>query len=150
MPSFLIISTNFLNNMLVKDKVVIITGGGSGIGEACARLFAQHKAKVVVSDINLAQAERVAADITQNGGTAIALQTDVTQYEQVENLILKTIEAFQKLDVMVNNAGIGGKNQYKTAEHTLDDWHNVIAVNQTGVWQYCQHRFISWLESIGQ
>ena len=119
--------------MLVKDKVVIITGGGSGIGEACARLFAQHEAKVVVSDINLAQAERVAADITQNGGTAIALQTDVTQYEQVENLILKTVETFQKLDVMVNNAGIGGKNQYKTADHTLDDWHNVIAVNQTGV-----------------
>ena len=101
--------------MLVKDKVVIITGGGSGIGEACARLFAQHQAKVVVSDINLAQAERVAADISKNGGTAIALQTDVTQYEQVENLIHQTIEKFQKLDVMVNNAGIGGKNQFKTA-----------------------------------
>ena len=119
--------------MLVKDKVVIITGGGSGIGEACARLFAQHQAKVVVSDIHLAQAERVAAAITQNGGTAIALQTDVTQYEQVEKLIHQTIETFHKLDVLVNNAGIGGKNQYKTAEHTLDDWHNVIAVNQTGV-----------------
>ena len=120
--------------MLVKDKVVIITGGGSGIGEACARLFAQHQAKVVVSDIDLVQAERVAADITQNGGTAIALQTDVTQYEQVEKLIHQTIETFQKLDVLVNNAGIGGKNQFKTANHTLDDWHNVIAVNQTGVY----------------
>lgn len=119
--------------MLVKDKVVIITGAGSGIGEATAKLFAQNEAKVVVSDINLANAERVVSEITESGGTATAIQTDVTQFEQVENLIQHAVETYGKLDVMVNNAGIGGKAQNKTAEHTLDDWHNVIAVNQTGV-----------------
>lgn len=119
--------------MLVKDKVVIITGAGSGIGEATAKLFAQNEAKVVVSDINLANAERVVSEITESGGTATAVQTDVTQFEQVENLIQHAVETYGKLDVMVNNAGIGGKAQNKTAEHTLDDWHNVIAVNQTGV-----------------
>jgi NAD(P)-dependent dehydrogenase (short-subunit alcohol dehydrogenase family) len=119
--------------MLVKDKVVIITGAGSGIGEATAKLFAQNEAKVVVSDINLANAERVVSEITESGGTATAVQTDVTQFEQVESLIQRAVETYGKLDVMVNNAGIGGKAQNKTAEHTLDDWHNVIAVNQTGV-----------------
>ena len=119
--------------MQVKDKVVIITGAGSGIGEASAKLFAEHGAKVVVSDINLANVERVKAEITEGGGVAIAVQTDVTKYEQVEILINTAVEIFQKLDVMVNNAGIGGKEQHKTAQHTLDDWHNVIAVNQTGV-----------------
>ena len=119
--------------MQVKDKVVIITGAGSGIGEASAKLFAEHGAKVVVSDINLANVERVKAEITEGGGTAIAVQTDVTKYEQVEILVNTAVETFQKLDVMVNNAGIGGKEQHKTAQHTLDDWHNVIAVNQTGV-----------------
>ena len=119
--------------MLVKDKVVIITGAGSGIGKATAKLFAQNEAKVVVSDINLANAERVVSEITESGGTAIAVQTDVTQFEQVENLIQQAVKTYGKLDVMVNNAGIGGKAQNKTAEHTLDDWHNVIAVNQTGV-----------------
>ena len=119
--------------MQVKDKVVIVTGAGSGIGEATAKLFAQHQAKVVVSDINLVHAERVVAEIIEADGKAIAVQTDVTQYEQVEMLIQKAVETFGQLDVLVNNAGIGGKNQLKTAEHTLDDWHNVIAVNQTGV-----------------
>lgn len=119
--------------MLVKDKVVIITGAGSGIGEATAKLFAQNEAKVVVSDINWTNAERVVSEITESGGTATAVQTDVTQFEQVEKLIQRAVETYGKLDVMVNNAGIGGKAQNKTAEHTLDDWHNVIAVNQTGV-----------------
>ena len=119
--------------MQVKDKVVIVTGAGSGIGEATAKLFAQHQAKVVVSDINLVYAERVVAEIIEGDGKAIAVQTDVTQYEQVEMLIQKAVETFGQLDVLVNNAGIGGKNQLKTAEHTLEDWHNVIAVNQTGV-----------------
>lgn len=122
--------------MNLKDKVVVITGAGSGIGKATAKLFGMHKAIVVVSDINLEHAEKVANDIRNDGGKASAMETDVTQFEHVEELIKTVIENHGRLDVMVNNAGIGGKHQARTAEHSLDDWHNVIAVNQTGVF-YC-------------
>nr|MBC7612108.1 SDR family oxidoreductase [Pseudopedobacter sp.] len=122
--------------MNLKDKVVLITGAGSGIGEATAKLFGTHKSIVVVSDINLKSAEKVANEIRNNGGKASAIETDVTQFEQVKELIQSVITKHSRLDVMVNNAGIGGKNQAKTADHSLDDWHNVIAVNQTGVF-YC-------------
>ena len=122
--------------MNLKDKIVIITGAGSGIGAATAKLFGQHGAKVVVSDINLENAEKIVADIKAAGGKASAVHTDVTKFEEVEALVNGTVEQYGQLDVMVNNAGVGGKHQAKTANHTHDDWHNVIAVNQTGVF-YC-------------
>lgn len=122
--------------MNLKDKVVIITGAGSGIGAAAAKLLGERNATVVVSDINLSNAEKVAAEIIKNGGIASAIKTDVTKFEEVEALIAQTVSKYDRVDVIVNNAGIGGKHQLKTAEHTHDDWHNVIAVNQTGVF-YC-------------
>lgn len=122
--------------MNLKDKIVVITGAGSGIGAATAKLFGSHKALVVVSDINLESAENVADEIHKEGGKAFALETDVTDFEQVEKLLHTVVDKHDRLDVMVNNAGIGGKHQAKTADHTMEDWHNVIAVNQTGVF-YC-------------
>ncbi len=122
--------------MNLKDKIVIITGAGSGIGAATAKLFGQHGAKVVVSDINLENAEKIVTEVKAEGGKASAVHTDVTNFEDVQNLINGTVEQHGRLDVMVNNAGIGGRHQAKTADHTHDDWHNVIAVNQTGVF-YC-------------
>jgi len=122
--------------MKVKDKIVIITGAGSGIGKATAMHFAYHGAKVVVSDINLESAKKVAEAIVTNGGESLPIKTDVTNFIEVEQLIQKTVDAFGQLDVMVNNAGIGPRKLLKTAEYTLDDWDSVIAVNQTGVF-YC-------------
>tara|TARA_R110001632_G_scaffold125748_2_gene239179 strand:+ start:6265 stop:7020 length:756 start_codon:yes stop_codon:yes gene_type:complete len=122
--------------MQVKNKIVIITGAGSGIGKATALHFAHHGAKVVVSDINLESAKKVADEIVTNGGQSLPIKTDVTNFEEVENLIRQTVDTFGQLDVMVNNAGIGPKKLLKTAEYTLDDWDSVIAVNQTGVF-YC-------------
>ena len=122
--------------MQVKNKIVIITGAGSGIGKATAVHFAHHGAKVVVSDINLESAKKVADEIVTNGGQSLPIKTDVTNFEEVENLIRQTVDTFGQLDVMVNNAGIGPKKLLKTAEYTLDDWDSVIAVNQTGVF-YC-------------
>ena len=122
--------------MQVKDKVVIITGAGSGIGAATAKLFGQHQSKIIVSDINLKKANIVANSIQKSGGSAIALQSDVASYDSVKNLINQTVEHFGRLDVIINNAGIGPEQLVKTAQHTLEDWDNVIRVNQTGVF-YC-------------
>ncbi|WP_044404496.1 SDR family NAD(P)-dependent oxidoreductase [Lacinutrix sp. Hel_I_90] len=134
--------------MNFKDKVVVITGAGSGIGAATAKLFGTHEANVVVSDINLENAEKVASEIRDAGGKASALATDVTQFEQVEELLQTVIKKQGRLDVMVNNAGIGGKHQAKTADHSLDDWHNVIAVNQTGVF-YCMKLALEQMQKQG-
>jgi NAD(P)-dependent dehydrogenase (short-subunit alcohol dehydrogenase family) len=118
--------------MDVKDKIVIVTGAGSGIGAATAKLFADQGAKVVVSDINLSAVEKIAMDLKD----ALAIETDVSKYSEVNSLIDQTVEKYGCLDVMVNNAGIGPKEMNKTGDHTLDDWDRVIAVNQTGVF-YC-------------
>jgi NAD(P)-dependent dehydrogenase (short-subunit alcohol dehydrogenase family) len=91
---------------------------------------------VVVSDINTEKALKVADKIITEGGSAIGLQADVTKYEEVTALINHAVKEYGRVDVMVNNAGIGGENQKKTADHTFEDWDNVIAVNQTGVF-YC-------------
>lgn len=122
--------------MKLEDKVVIITGAGSGIGAATAKLFGTHGATVVASDVNLENAKKIVDEIKKSGGTASAIKTDVTEFEEVESLVADTVKEYGRLDVIVNNAGIGGKHQLKVAEHTHDDWHNVIAVNQTGVF-YC-------------
>lgn len=122
--------------MKLEEKVVIITGAGSGIGAATAKLFGTHGATVVASDINIENAQKIVTQIKEAGGTASAIKTDVTSFKEVENLITATVKEYGRLDVMVNNAGIGGKHQLRTADHTHDDWHNVIAVNQTGVF-YC-------------
>jgi len=122
--------------MQVKNKVVIVTGAGSGIGRATALHFAHYGAKVVVSDINLESAQKVSEEIVANFGESIPIRANVAIFEEVENLIQHTVIAYGQLDVMVNNAGIGPKKLLKTAEYTLEDWDSVIAVNQTGVF-YC-------------
>lgn len=121
--------------MEVKDKVVIVTGAGSGIGKATAIHFAKHGAIVIVSDIDLESAQKVVDDIKLNEGKATVNKCNVTTFEEVENLINSTVKEYGKLDVIVNNAGIG-PNLLRTDKSTLEDWNRVIAVNQTGVF-YC-------------
>lgn len=118
--------------MEVKNKVVIITGAGSGIGKATALHFAKYGAKVVVSDINLESAKKVADEIVTNFGEALPIKANVADFNEVQNLISHTVATYGQLDVMVNNAGIG-PNLLRTHEATLKDWDRVIAVNQTGV-----------------
>jgi len=121
--------------MDVKNKVVIITGAGSGIGKATAIHFAKHGATVVVSDINVEKAKEVAEKIVTNGGKSLPIKANVAKFEDVENLVAKTVSEFGRLDVIVNNAGIG-PHLLRTHESHLKDWNRVIAVNQTGVF-YC-------------
>ncbi len=122
--------------MEVKDKIVVVTGAGSGIGAATAKHFAKHKAKVVVSDIREEKAQNIVNEIVNAGGDALVITANVAKFDEVENLIAQTVKKFGRIDVIVNNAGIGPRNMAKTGEYTLEDWDSVIAVNQTGVF-YC-------------
>ena len=92
----------------LSGKVAIVTGGGSGLGEAIAKLLASNGAKVVLSDINLKAAERVSAEISGSGGTASAIQQDTAQADQSEHVVGFAVATYGALHYAVNNAGIGG------------------------------------------
>ena len=119
-----------------ENKVVVITGAGSGIGRITAQKFSAAGAQVVVSDVSETGGQETVELIEKEGGTAVFIQTDVTQFDQVKSLMTETVDRFGRIDIAVNNAGIGGKQLLRTADHTHEDWDNVIAVNQTGVF-YC-------------
>jgi NAD(P)-dependent dehydrogenase (short-subunit alcohol dehydrogenase family) len=125
-------------------KVAIVTGAGSGIGEACATLLARRGAKVLVADVRAEAAETVAAAV---GDAARPYAVDVTDPAACEAMVAAAVEAFGRLDVAVNNAGIGGP-QALTGEYPLDGWGAVIAVNLSGVF-YCMRAEISAMLATG-
>ncbi len=116
--------------MRLKDKVAIITGGGHGMGEAEARLFAAEGAAVVIADRRIDLAEAVAAEINAGQGRALALRADVTAEADWQALIAATLDAYGKLDILVNNAGISGSSVGSTT--SLEGWNQLLAVNATG------------------
>jgi len=111
------------------DKAALVTGAGSGIGEACAVLLAGRGANVLVADVDLEAATRVAEAI---GKPAVAHEVDVRDPKACEAMVAAAVDAFGRLDVAVNNAGIGGPRAL-TGEYPLDGWDDVIAVNLNGV-----------------
>ena len=115
-----------------EGRSVLVTGGGSGIGEACCVRLAAEGAKVAVLDVDLAKAETVARRI---GGEAIALQVDVSDAAAVEAAIAEVVRRLGPLKLAVNNAGIGGA-RLPPEETPLDQWERTIAVNLSGVF-YC-------------
>lgn len=119
--------------MSVADKVVIVTGGASGIGQAICACLASNKAKVVIADINDKRAQDVSALINLQEGSTLPFKVDVRDFQSIKKLIEFTVDNFGKLDVLVNNAGIGPRHMARTAESSLEDWEEVIRVNQTGV-----------------
>ncbi len=116
--------------MKLEGKAALITGAGSGIGRAIARLFAAEGASVLVAELNEEAGRAVVGEIEAAGGRASFLRTDTSREEDVKAAIAATIEAHERLDILVNNAGIGG------ATYT---WDQVIAVNLSGVYYGCLH-----------
>jgi len=120
---------------LTKD-VAVITGAGRGIGREMALLFAAEGARVVVADLNAENARRVAEQINASGGEALAVCTDVADAAQVPRLIDETVAHFGKLDVLVNNAGVGLNKPFLTT--TLAEWEEQLRVNLTGTFLCAQ------------
>jgi NAD(P)-dependent dehydrogenase (short-subunit alcohol dehydrogenase family) len=113
-------------------KVALVTGGGSGIGEAVSKELAAKGASVVVTDINLEAAQRVVQDISNAGGTGSAVRQDTANKEDAEAVVRHAVDTYGALHLAVNNAGIGGK-QAPAGETDLDDWDRVININLNGV-----------------
>ncbi len=120
--------------MRLKDKVAVVTGAGSGIGEATARLFAAEGAIVVLADKNRAGVEGVAANL---GGRASAMVCDVTRRAEVQAMIEGAATRHGRLDILVNNAGYGITGS--VVETSEDDWNALMAVNVNGVFFGCKY-----------
>ena len=119
--------------MMLSERVAIVTGGGSGIGQATVRALAAEGAAVLVADIDESGGEAVAAEVREAGGRAAFLRTDVAEAEQVEALVDKTLSDFGRLDLAYNNAGIEGP-QALLAEQDMAAVQHVFAVMIEGVY----------------
>ncbi|MRT92901.1 SDR family oxidoreductase [Ancylomarina sp. 16SWW S1-10-2] len=115
----------------IEGKVVVITGASSGLGEATARYLAEKGAKVVLGARRLEKLEIIAADIKKNGGAVEILKTDVSIANDVKALVKKAIDSFDKIDVLVNNAGIMPLAPLSALK--VDEWDRMIDVNIKGV-----------------
>ena len=112
-------------------KTAIVTGGASNIGRAISLAFAQEGANVGIADLDQVQAERVAAEAKTFGGRTIVVKTDVTQHDQVEAMAEKILDAFKKIDILVNVVGWDKPMPFKNTTQQL--WERIISVNYISV-----------------
>ena len=124
--------------MRLKDKVAIVTGAASGIGEATALLFAEHGARVVTSDIDADGSRRTAAAIAERGGKAISMPGDVTDSDEAQRIVNMAVEEFGALHILVNSAGITARSLPSTTPQE-DIWDKVIEVNLKGTYLMALH-----------
>ncbi len=115
----------------VKGKVAIITGAGSGMGAATAKVFAEEGVKVVATDVNLESVMRVSEEIKSNGGVCQAIKLDVTDKAEIENCLEETIKEFGSLDFVINNAGISSATAVDD-ENYENYWDDTLSIVLTG------------------
>ena len=125
--------------MRLESKVALITGGGSGIGRACAEMFAREGARVAVSDISLERAQATTQFVTSHGGDAIAISGDVSVGDDAQNMVSATVEKFGKLDVLVNSAGVSARNAMPKGSSPEEVWDKVMDVNLKGTYMVSWH-----------
>lgn len=125
----------------LEGKVAIVTGGGHGIGAEYCRAFASEGAKVVVADIDEAAAKQVARELTKEGAQALALKVDVADFASAKQMADRTVEAFGRIDVLMNNAAIFATipiSREGFEKIPEEEWDRVMAVNVKGLWQCCR------------
>jgi len=125
------IGSSSRHELSLRGQRAIVTGANSGIGEGIVRALAEAGAAVVVNYVRGAEAaERVVTEIQEAGGTAVAIEADVSREDEVEAMFAAAIAAFGSVDILINNAGL--QKDAKLHEMSLADWNHVIAVNLTG------------------
>jgi len=133
----------------ISDKTAIITGGGSGLGEASSELLASEGANVVVTDINEESAQHTADIINQRGGSAISLAQDVTDEGRWREVIDAAVSEFGDLDILVNNAGVSGASDVPMEEVSLEAWRSVMEINLDSVFIGCREAVTAMKETGG-
>ena len=133
---------------MADGKVTLITGGGSGLGEATAIALARRGGRIVIGDIDEDGGKRVAQAVKDAGGESVFVRSDTSSPEDNEELVRTAIETYGRLDGAVNNAGIGGPSA-PTGEYPLDGWRLVMSINLDGVFYGARYQIPAMLESGG-
>lgn len=123
--------------MRLKDKTALITGAGSGIGQAIAQLFAREGARIVGADLDGERIRVTADQIQHNGGKALAVQADVTQWSHVQRMVNACMETFGPPDILINNVG-GGKGDQGLLKTEMEDWEALIERNLKSMFLCCR------------
>ena len=132
----------------LEEAVALITGAASGIGRAIAHRYAHGGARVVVSDVDEDGGGETVRLIQEDGGAALFVATDVSDPEACEALVRRTVEAYGRLDIACNNAGIGGE-QAMTADYPVEGWQRLLAINLSGVFYGMKYQIPAMLEAGG-
>lgn len=133
--------------MKLKDQVAIITGSGSGIGRGIALEYAKEGAKVVINvSRNMDSANEVVEEIKKLGGEAIAIRADVSNSEEVQNLVSETVKQFGKINILVNNAGIT-QNPQPLADISEEDWNRIVNINLNSIFLVSKYAIPEILKS---
>jgi NAD(P)-dependent dehydrogenase (short-subunit alcohol dehydrogenase family) len=128
--------------MILKDKVAIITGGASGQGKASAKLFAKEGARVIIADINEQNGKLVEEEINHSGYRCQFYRVDIAEEDEVSALVRDVINSYGRIDVLFNNAGIGFGGKYKQAsviDLDFKDWQGTLNINLNGVFFFTKH-----------
>lgn len=133
--------------MKLQNRVAVITGAGSGIGQAMANLFAREGARIFAADINGDAAQQTASMIAEAGGASQSLAVDVTQPDQVRGMIEQARASYGRIDILCNNAGIGSTTDVVDCEP--DDWDRVMTVNVKSVYLGCKYAVPGMIEQGG-